>query len=197
MPLDRENILADNLKESFVLYQRSIVWAMTASATFFMITLTFGEETIPSVSVLYGKLSGPTAWYLALVLFFVLGILAGSALKNAEAVLLELEAGFEGSEESQMDDGALQALLFFPSLATNPNSFVRIGTALLSPIVILVGFGMQLLRELPTSQTRDIWWWSGLVVFVLLVTAPYAGIVWRLWVPFASRYPQPPDKDAH
>jgi hypothetical protein len=90
MAIDRDAVLVDNLRASLDLYQRSLVWAMTASAAFFVLTLGLGDPARPTISVLYGELSGLVAWLIALALFFVLGILAGWALRNAEAVLARM-----------------------------------------------------------------------------------------------------------
>jgi hypothetical protein len=188
MVLDHATVLAENLKKSFSLYERYIVWAMTASAAFFMITFTLDDEIIPTVSVLYGKLSGPAAWYIAKGLFLVLGILAASTLKNVEAVCLRFESLCDHSTKTHVDEETLKALMLYPSLATNPNNFIRIGTALFSPIAILVGFGLQLYRELPKTSTKDIHWWLGLCLFILTIWAPYAVIVIRLWNPLWLRY---------
>lgn len=171
MALDHDVILVENFRESLDLYQRSLVWAMTASSAFFVLTLSLGDSRFPSVSVLYGQLSGPAAWFVALGLFFVLGILAGSALQSAEAALARLKV------ESKMT----AAVLLYPSLATNSNGFVRVGTVLFSPIVVLIAFGLELWREWDGTIERDVWWWFGLLLFVVLIAAPYVGIASRVW----------------
>jgi hypothetical protein len=176
MALDRDAILVDNLRGALDLYQRSLVWSMTAAAAFFVLTLSLGDPKFPSVSVLYGQLSGPAAWFVALALFLVLGILATSALSNAEAILTRL------SPEPEL----LEALLLYPSLATNPNGFVRIGSVMFPPIAVLLGFGLELRREW-TGEPHDAAWWFGLALFVVLIGAPYAAIATRLWHRLGSR----------
>ena len=171
MALDHDVILVENFRESLDLYQRSLVWAMTASSAFFVLTLSLGDAQLPSISVLYGKLSGPAAWFVALGLFFVLGILAGSALQSAEAALARLKV--------ELDMAA--AILLYPSLATNSNGFVRVGTVLFSPIVVLIAFGLELWRESDGTVERDVWWWFGLLLFVVLIAVPYVGIASRVW----------------
>ena len=178
MALDRDTILADNLRESLNLYQRSLVWAMTASSTFFVLTLSLCNPELASVSVLYGQLSGAVAWAVALGLSFVLGILAASALKNAETVLDRLNLASE----------VVDALLLHPSLATNANGFVRIGAVAFSPLTVLIAFGLELWREAPTSQ-RDLYWWLGLLLFILVISGPYVVIALRLGSRF--KLPQP------
>ena len=177
MPLDHDVILVENFRESLSLYQRSLVWAMTASAAFFMLTLSLGDPKLPSVSVLYGQLSGPAAWFVALGLFFVLGILAGSALRSAEAALARLD----------VESKVLAAVLLHPSLATNTNGFVRVGTVMFSPIAVLIAFGLELRRESVGAIERDVSWWLGLVLFVVFIAVPYLGIASRIWHPLGSR----------
>jgi hypothetical protein len=177
MALDKDEILVDNLRESLNFYQRSLVWAMTASAAFYVLTL----SPLQSISVLYGQLSGTAASLIALGLFFVLGILAGSALRNAEAVLSEM----------QVDSRIRDATLLYPSLATNTNGFIRIGTVLFCPITVWIAFGVELRRESATAGPRDVWWWSGLAWFFLLTAVPYADIASRLWHKIGSRRAEP------
>ncbi len=176
MALDRDTILVDNLRGALDLYQRSLVWAMTAAAAFFVLTLSLGDPTFPTVSVLYGQLSGPAAWFIALALFLVLGVLAASALANAEAILTALEP----------EDELRRALLLYPSLATNPNGLVRIENVLSRPVAVLIGFGLELRRE-STGEPRAVAWWLGLALFVMLISAPYATIATRLWHQLGSR----------
>ena len=113
MALERDNILVDNLRESLNLYQRSLVWAMTAAAVFFIFSLSLDNKTMRSVSILYGEVSRPIAWMLAMGFSFVLGLLAGSALVNAKATLSRLSK-LEGVHHDVLDD-----ILLYPSLATN------------------------------------------------------------------------------
>jgi len=91
MALERDAILIENLRESLSLYQRSLVWAMTAGAAFFILSFSLADPKMPSIPVLYGELSRPVAWYVAFGLFFVLGILAGSALQNVEVTLSKMK----------------------------------------------------------------------------------------------------------
>ena len=120
--------------------------------------------------MLYGRLSGPAVWFIALGLFFVLGMLADSALINAEAVLAKLG----------LEHDLLQAVLLYPSLATNPIDFVRIGTVAFSPLTVLAAFALELRRESGTFA-RGVEWWGGLLLFVGLVLLPYSDIARRVW----------------
>lgn len=94
MSLDRDAILLDNLRASLDLYQRSLVWAMTAAAAFFVLTLSLGD---------------------------------------------------------------------------------------------LIAFAIELQREAASSAPRSAAWWLGLLMFVVLVAAPYAAIAGRVWYRLGSR----------
>lgn len=190
MALERNTILADNLRESLNLYQRSLVWAMTASAAFFVLSVTLGDPVVPSVPVLYGKLSGPSAWFIALGLFFVLGILSGSALSNAELVLSELQRPTAGSPGPPLEPDVLNAILLYPSLATNANGWIRVGTVMFSPIIVLIAFGLELRRE-SASTSVDVFSWLRLIGLVALIAAPYLNTARRLWRPIGSRSDKP------
>ena len=170
MALERDEILADNLRESLNLYQRSLVWAMTAGAAFFIFSLSLGNPMMPSVPILYGELSRPFAWTLALGLSWVLGILAVSALQNANAVLSRLSK-LEGVNRDVLDD-----ILLYPSLATTTNSLIRFGTIFFSPVVVLIGFSLEISREWAGGAHKNPSWWVGLAIFVVIITAPYVGI---------------------
>jgi len=170
MALERDEILVGNLRESLNLYQRSLVWAMTAAAAFFIFSLSLGNATMPSVPILYGEVSRPVAWMLAMGLSFVLGLLAGSALVNAKATLSRLSK-LEGVKPDVLDD-----ILLYPSLATNAYKWIRIGTALFPPVVILIGFGLQVSREWSRVAHNNPIWWLSLALFVMIIGAPYVVI---------------------
>ena len=90
MPLERETILVDNLLACLNLYQRSLVWALTASLAFFLLTLRLRDPSQPHVPLLSIEIHLATAWCLALALFLVFGGFALSALHRAEAILPQL-----------------------------------------------------------------------------------------------------------
>jgi len=181
MSLDRDTILVENFRQSLDLYQRSLVWAMTASAAFFILSLNLGDPQFSTVSVLYGRLSGPAAWFVSLALFFVLGILAGSALHSAKTVRARFAAPSD----------IVEAVLLYPSLATNAYGVVRVGTVLFSPVVVLIGIVIELRREWPGSNGHDLSWWLTLAAYVILLVAPYGRIAFLLRHPLGSPSSQP------
>src|SRR5712691_3206234 len=178
MPLEREKILVDNLLACFNLYQRSIVWAMTASFAFFLLTLRLRDQSQPRVQLLYTEINVTTAWFLALALFFLFGGFALTALHRAEAILTKLNPPTELRE----------AILLYPSLATNQNILVRVGSVLLCPIAIVTGIVIELRREF-TGEERS--WknqpsetWGGDLIFSLIIIALYGELAWQVWQPF-------------
>jgi hypothetical protein len=180
--LDRDQILVENLRASLDLYQRSLVWAMTATAAFCVFTFNLFAPNPPTVSVAYGQVSAPAAWAVALALYFVLGILAASALRHAQIVV----------SSARLDPEVLEAALLYPSLATSANDFIRIGTVVLCPIAIWIAFGLELYRESATSVAeRDGWYWLSLMLFGLLAGGPYGLIAIRLRHPLGYRTRRP------
>lgn len=182
MALERNVILVDNLRESLNLYQRSLVWAMTAAASFFILSFSLNDPKTASIPVLYGELSRPVAWYVAFGLFFVLGILAGSAIQNAGAILSKM-----GAAEPKVEQNVLEAALLYPSFATSSSDFIRTGTVLFSPLAVLIAFGLQLRREYMGVTRFSAGAWITLIVFVVLIVIPYARILQRVWKPFGSQ----------
>ena len=181
MPLEREKILLDNLLACFNLYQNSIVWAMAASFAFFLLTLGLRDSSQTKVLLLYTEISHATAWFLALILFFVFGGFALTALHRAEAILTKLNPPTESRE----------AILLYPSLATNQNILVRIGSVLLCPIAIATGIGIEVRRDF----TRGKWNWKkqvwdfgvGWLIFSIIIIGIYGELAWQVWRPFGSR----------
>jgi hypothetical protein len=137
MPLERDKILVDNLLACLNLYQTSLVWALTAAVVFYLLTLRLrapSQSTIPPLSTA----SNPTtAWLIALALCLVLGSLALTALHRAEAIFMKLSLSRE----------LLQAILLYPSLATNQSLVARVGSVLLCPLAVVAGIVMAIRHE--------------------------------------------------
>lgn len=190
MPLERDAILLDNLKGTLALYQRAVLWSMTAAAVFFLLSLRLGDPNRPPIQVLYGEISVPAAWGIALVLFFLLGGFALSMIRRAETVLAELSP-------SGAIRGAIQSL---PSLATIPNAFYRVGVVLFCPLAVFAAMALELRREWVGRSVGDVLSNSlgGLLMFAALVLALYLSIVRHVWRPFGSPpgEPGPPRKGA-
>ena len=164
------------------MYQRAVVWSMTASAAFFLLALRLGNPNLPPITVLYGELSVPAAWAIALVLFFLLGGYALSAIRRAEALLLALNPGTDLRE----------AILLSASLATTANRLYRVGTVLFCPLAVFLAFAIGLRRELAGQSLGETpWLWVGLLVLCVLVLSLYVSIVVHVWRPFGSRSNEP------
>jgi hypothetical protein len=174
MKLDRDAVLLDNFRKSLDLYQTSLVWSMTASAVFFLLTVNLHNPHNEPIKVLYGELSSTAAWFVALGLFWILGILAATALGNTEAVLEKMEV--EGEDRV--------VLQLYPSLATVPSRFIRIGAAIFSPIAVWIAFFIERHREPPFNGSKE---WVGLIVFFLVTVGPYGVIAFRVWDPLSPK----------
>jgi hypothetical protein len=179
VPVEREAILVDNIRGCLDLYQRSIVWAMTASLVFFLLSLRLGNTAQPPVQILYAEMSLPAAWFAALVLFFLLGGFALSAIRRAELNLTKLNPFAEVRE----------AVLLYPSLATSRSSLFRVGSVVLCPFAVLVAFAIELHREWEgqVGKVMEESRWVGLLVFFLIIIGIYGAIVSYVWRPFGSR----------
>ena len=181
MPLEREKILVDNLLACLNLYQRSLVWALTASLAFFLLTLRLRDPSQPHVPLLSIEIHLATAWCLALALFLVFGGFALSALHRAEAILPQLNPPPELRE----------AILLYPSLATNQNILVRVGAVLLCPMAIMTGIVMELRHGFAREERR--WkpqpWetWGGYFLLALIIIGVYGALARQVWQPFGSR----------
>jgi hypothetical protein len=180
MPLEREKILVDNLLTCLNLYQTSLVWALTAAVAFFLLTVRLRTPSPPTVPPLSTASNPTTAWLIALALCVVFGGVALTALHRAEAILIKLYPSSELRE----------AILLYPSLATNQSLVVRVGSVLLCPLAIVTGIVMEVRHEL----TGEAWHWQNLAsamwgwyfIFSLIILAVYGGLAGRIWTPFGS-----------
>jgi hypothetical protein len=176
MALNRDTILLENLRESLNFYQRSLVWGMTAAAAFVVITFSLDNPAAVSVQALYGELSRPAAWGIAFGLYYVLGFLAISYLRNVEVILLKMRT------EPKIDIDVIETMLLYPSLATNSSWWVRVGSALVSPLAISIAFVIRLYIESTRGPLhKDLWWEFPIIILVIAI--PYGYIAERLWKP--------------
>jgi hypothetical protein len=180
MPLEREKLLADNLLACLHLYHNSLVWALTASVVFFLLTVRLHTPSQSAVPPFSTAIHPTTAWLIALALCLVLGGLALTALHRAEAILMKLNFSSELRE----------AILLYPSLATNQSLVVRVGSVLLCPLAIVAGMVIAVRHEF----TGEAWHWQHLssapwgwyFLCSLIILAVYGGITGRIWRPFGS-----------
>jgi hypothetical protein len=183
MTISRDAILLDNIKEALAMYQRSLVWAITAALSGLLVAWNLRNATPDPVHVLTGTLSLPSAWSIAQVLYLVFGALAYSAIRR---YLLALTA-LNPTEE------ILQAIRLYPSLATLPGRFFRIGSVLVPPVATGTSWTIELLREhSASSPSLDMGGLFGLLWLSLILLAPYIAILTslralRLWTPLPSQ----------
>jgi hypothetical protein len=180
MPLEREKLLIDHLLACLQLYHNALVWALIASVVFVLLTVRLrapSQSTVPPFST---ALHPTTTWLIALTLCLVLGGLALVALHRAEAILMQLHLSSELRE----------AILLYPSLATNQSLVVRVGAVLLCPLAIVAGMVMAIRYEFP----GEAWHWQHLsaapwgwyFLCALIILAVYGGIAGRMWTPLGS-----------
>lgn len=167
MAISKDAILLDNIKEALALYQRSLVWATTAALSGLLIAIRLREPTPEPIPVLSGTLSPPVAWAIAQALYLVFGALAFSAIRRYQLALTALNP----SEE------IFQAINLYPSLATLPGRFFRLGSVFVPPLATGASWTIELLREHSTAPAPDRSWWIGMLVTALILLAPYWGIL--------------------
>jgi len=165
MSLSRDDILLDNIKEALALYQRSLVWATTAALSGGLITLRLRDKNPPAISILFGTLSAPVAWFLAQVVYVVFGALAFGALERYRRSLEELNPSPE----------IFDAIQLFPSLATLQGRFFRLGSVLLPLLVTYISWIVEMVSE--GSQPLDVYTVIGGLFVATILLTPYAAIL--------------------
>lgn len=185
MTISKDAILLDNIKEALALYQRSLVWATTAALSGFLIAIRLREASPEPIPILSGTLSAPIAWTIAQALYVVFGALAYSAIRRYQSALTALNPS----------EDILQAIRLYPSLATLPGRFFRLGSVLVPPTATGASWTIELLREHSRSPSSEWSWWLGMLFTALILLAPYLGILvslreLRKWSPPASRSDQ-------
>jgi hypothetical protein len=128
--------------------------------------------------VLSGTLSAPIAWAIAQALYVVFGALAYSAIRRYQSALIALNPS----------EDILQAIRLYPSLATLPGRFFRLGSVLVPPLATGISWAVELLREQARSPAKDSTWWLGMLLTVFVLVIPYLAILIslkevRLWSP--------------
>jgi hypothetical protein len=182
MTLSKDAILLDNIKEALALYQRSLVWATTAALSGLLLAIRLREPTPEPIPVLSGSLSAPVAWAVAQALYLVFGALAFSAIRRYQLAL----AALNPSED------IFEAISLYPSLATLPGHFFRLGSVFIPPLATAASWTIELLREHSTSPPSDRNWWIGMFVVASILVAPYFGILASLRE--LRRRPAPPSR---
>jgi hypothetical protein len=181
MTLRSEAILLDGMREALALYQRSLMWAITASLSSILLSPRFRAPSATTVEVLWGHLSLPVAWLLSVLLFFIFSALAVSAIRRARQILVRLAP----------EKPVLDAIMLFPSLATLSSGFFRIGSVVLPPLALLIGMWLELSWERARSDTDETFWlWFGVLVIVMLVLLPYSIILNAVWHPLRLAVPE-------
>jgi hypothetical protein len=106
---------------------------------------------------------------IAQALYVVFGALAFSAIRRYEAALAALNPSTD----------ILKAIRLYPSLATLPGRFFRLGSVLVPPLATAGSWTIELLREHEKSNSG---WdsgslWVGLLATTLVLLSPYLAIL--------------------
>ena len=179
MTLARDDLLLDAIKESLSLYQRSLVWATTAALSGLLLTQRLGGVSTDKVELLNGSVSVSVAWYLAQLLYLIFGALAFSAIRRYHGALKLLNPAPD----------ILEAIRLFPSLATQPGRFFRLGSVILPLGATCASWTIEIVREVRGGVTMmDAHWYLGGIVTTAILIWPYLGILrtlreLRLWMP--------------
>ncbi len=167
MAYSRDEILLDNIKAALALYQQSLMWATTAALSGALITWTLREPKAPQVTVLTTEVSALLAWAISQALYIVFGALAYSALNRYKRALDALNPS----------DEIFFAIQLFPSLATLPGRFFRLGSVWMPMLVTLVSWASELHRENQGWKVEAWIDWLGLAVLAGVLVVPYVGIL--------------------
>src|SRR5262245_65372340 len=113
------------------------MWASTAALSGALISLTLTDPKAPPVAVLTGVVSAPIAWAIAQALYIVFGALAYAALNRYKRALDALNPC----------EDIFKAIQLYPSLATLPGRFFRLGSVWMPMLVTLASWASELHRE--------------------------------------------------
>ena len=163
--MDPHDIMVENFRECLRSYQRSIVWTATASFVFFLFAFDLAEGRV--VNTGWTEIPIWAAWGLALLAYAIFSWHAMTCLDRAAGALTYF-----------LDRPRhLEALCKFPSLATHPNRFARLGLVVISPLLLLAGLLVRLGYE---GSLDDGWTWLGVALFTLPIVAIPVTIASRL-----------------
>jgi hypothetical protein len=175
MQTDKTQVLIENFREWLRLYERGLVWAIAASISYLLISRTTDGEHRVVVPLLYSEIDGMEAALVALLLFFIFGGFALSAVRRAKVILDRLR-------ETSVPPETIGALTLFPSLATHHNGFFRVGSVLLPPLFMLASFILELSETWEPNGLLDHPW-GGFLMFWLIVLSIYGSIAVLIWEP--------------
>jgi hypothetical protein len=135
-----------------------------------LITNRLQQNAADSVEVLHGTVSAPLAWFIAQVLYVVFGALALSGIRRYYQALVLLNPSTE----------ILGAIRLFPSLATQPGRFFRLGSVFLPVAAAVASWIIELAREHQSGAQLTVEWFMGLALVGAVILFPYAGILYTL-----------------
>jgi hypothetical protein len=131
METEVEKILLDNFKETLKQFQNYIVWALVATLSYYLLTLSKSNTTQLNLPVIgsINAIDKSLASVISISVFWFLGAMASYALERADRIAVTLKA--YGKEK------LLKAMVTYPSIATEPYPLIRLAPALISILLII------------------------------------------------------------
>jgi hypothetical protein len=165
-----DDILVDNLKDALSQAQRLILWGVGSAALLLFLSVDapdlIRQEESVSVPVV-GAAAPMRAALIFWLAYFAFGISAYLAIGRIRKTISEID-----------DKRAVEAVLQRLTLVTVDSRLLRVGAALLAPLLILAGYLLEHGRStVPVDLLTTL---SGFVVVFL----PYLAVAVLLWKPF-------------
>jgi hypothetical protein len=168
--MDAEKILVDNLREALGASQRYFIFAITASLSLLLLELALIGGGSTAIE-LQGLVVATDPGIARMVLFgaiFILPVMAISANSRANKIAKKIS-----NEELR------EAALTYPSLATEEEAWLRIGSAILP--IVLTTFS-QILRLFSQTEMN----WSNFISGLLVVALPSLSLAYEIRSPVGS-----------
>jgi hypothetical protein len=167
---ERQKMQVENLREYLKLYHQLLLLMLTVSMAFFLFSWRFEEGR----RIDFYQIGVPInlAWIGILVLFPCFAGFAFATLNRAAEILERLKSS-----------NLLDAILQYPSVATDRSRLVRLGPVLLPVLLIAGGMSMEFIREAAAGADKD-WGFASIVAFFVLY--PTYKILGRVTHPLGS-----------
>lgn len=159
-----DKIKAENLKETLSQIQTYLIWGIGSALSFFILSSTNPTSTTIQVPLpgAFISVTPGLAETIALAICWISGALASYAHERAQRIVLSLQHNRE----------MLDALLLYPSIATEIYSAVRVAPAFISAVLLITG----LISKWTSLQVEILW---RVFVFLILLS-PYLYLIIQL-----------------
>ena len=167
---NKDDILIHNLRDALQQAQRYILWGILCSLLALLLsidapqlTVSGGKVDLPHV----GTINPGSAAMILMVAYFVLGLLANSAISQIRKIITMIDKEF-----------IAHYTLTYLSVVTISNGFIRLGAILLPPVLLVATLVVEYVRG------ADLTPWS--IVGILVFASPYIFLAYRLKKPIAG-----------